>query len=95
MIILAQIGADNVQMWWITLGVGLVVAVVVILLLQILLISVNKVENRVKTLWETATTLARNTATTWLLEQAGHSVEEIGEEAASKIQSQSPRGRTT
>lgn len=95
MINLAQIGSDNVQMWWITLGVGLVVAIVVILLLQLLLISVDKVENRVKTLWETATTLARNTATTWLLDQAGHSVEEIGEEAAARMQSQPPRGRTT
>lgn len=95
MITLAQVGADNVQMWWITLGVGLVVAVVVILLLQLLLISVDKVENRVKTLWETATTLARNTATTWLLEQVGHTVEEIGEEAAARAQSPPPRGRTT
>lgn len=93
MIILAQAGADNIQMWWITLGVGLVVATVVTLLLQILLVSVKKVEDNVKTLWETATTLARNTATTWLLKEAGDNLEEIEGAAASRM-GQPPHDRT-
>ncbi|MBW3590414.1 MAG: hypothetical protein KY393_00940 [Actinobacteria bacterium] len=92
--ILAQAGADNIQMWWITLGVGLVVAAVVTMLLQILLVSVNKVENNVKTLWETATTLARNTATTWLLKEAGDNLEEIERVAASRME-KPPHERTT
>ncbi len=71
--------------WSITLGAGMVVAVVVTILLQILLLSVIKVERNVKTLWETATTLARNTATTWLLAAVAETIEEIEKEAAGKV----------
>lgn len=78
--ILAQLDPqDTQQMWWLTLGAGLLVAAVVTMLLQLLLVSVVKVERNVKKLWQTATTLARNTATTWMLEQTADAVEEIAE----------------
>ena len=76
--------AEGYGLWWVTLGAGLVVAVVVTILLQILLVSVIKVERNVKRLWETATTLARNTATTWLLAEVAQTVEEIEREAVAK-----------
>ncbi len=77
--------AEGNIVWWLTLAVGLVVAVVVAILLQILLTSVIKVERNVKTLWETATTLARNTATTWLLASVAETIEEIEKEAAARV----------
>lgn len=74
--------ADDTQtLWWITLGIGLVVAVVVVVLLQLLLNAVDKVERTVITLWDTATTVARNTATSWQLGSTGDQLDRIKAEA--------------
>ncbi|CAN5690013.1 hypothetical protein BH24ACT26_BH24ACT26_02660 [soil metagenome] len=78
---LAALPSDVTTLWWITLGVGLVVAVVVVVLLQVLLNSVKEVERNVMTLWQTATTVARNTATTWLLGDTAEKLEDIKGEA--------------
>jgi hypothetical protein len=67
--------------WWSTLGLGLVVAVVVVILLQALLIAVRQIEENVKVLWQTATTVARNTATSWLLDNTADGLEELKAEA--------------
>lgn len=69
------------QLWWIALGTGLVVAVVAWMLLAHLLITVKRIERNVSVLWNTATTVARNTATTWQLGQTGDALEEIKAEA--------------
>ena len=79
--VLAELAPDVERIWWITLGVGLVVAVVVVGLLQLLLQAVNRVERNVVELWQTATTVARNTATSWLLAQTGDALEELKAEA--------------
>lgn len=78
---LAALPADVQTIWWVTLGVGLVVAIVVVVLLQILLNTVKLIDRNVKTLWETATTVARNTATTWLLGETADTLDEIKAEA--------------
>ncbi len=67
--------------WWATLATGLVVAVVVVILLQFLLIAVKKIEDNVKVLWQTATTVARNTATSWMLGSTADGLEELKAEA--------------
>ncbi len=72
---------DTQVLWWITLGVGLVVAVVVVILLQLLLNAVGVVERNVTTLWHTATTVARNTATSWQLDSTGDQLDRIKAEA--------------
>ncbi|MQA61963.1 MAG: hypothetical protein GEU86_10780 [Actinophytocola sp.] len=72
---------DTQVIWWVTLGIGLVVAVVVVVLLQLLLNAVGKVERNVITLWDTATTVARNTATTWQLDSTGDQLDRIKAEA--------------
>lgn len=72
---------DTQVLWWVTLGVGLVVAVVVVILLQLLLNAVGAVERNVITLWDTATTVARNTATTWQLDSTGDQLDAIKAEA--------------
>lgn len=67
--------------WWITLGVGLVVAVVVTLLLHILYRAVVKIDENVLAVWNMGKQVARNTATTWILGQTPRIAGEIKEEA--------------
>jgi hypothetical protein len=80
-VVLAQLDSDVQTLWWITLAVGLVVAVVVTVLLHVLLRTVKSIEENVVELWQTATTVARNTATSWLLGDTAAVIEEIKEEA--------------
>jgi hypothetical protein len=78
---LAALSSDVQTIWWVTLALGLVVAVVVVILLQRLLRAVQKVERNVIELWATATTVARNTATTWLLAGTAEALEDTKAEA--------------
>lgn len=74
--------AEVIRLWWITLGIALFVVVpVVVLLLHLLLASVKRTECAVIELWRTATTVARNTATTWQLDVTGDALEGIKIEA--------------
>ena len=57
----------NEELWWITLGVGLVVALVVWALLERLRRSVNEVESSVDRVWTMGKRVAQNTSTTYLL----------------------------
>lgn len=59
--------SSNQTAWWITLGIGLVVALVVWALLEILRRTVNDVEHGVDELWRTGQMVAQNTQTTHLL----------------------------
>jgi len=68
-------------LWWITLGIGLVVAVVATLLLHMLYKTVVRIDEGVLSVWEMGKRVARNTATTWMLGQTGRLAEEIKEEA--------------
>ena len=60
---------DHINMWWITLGLGAVVIIAVIVLLSLLIALVDDIDKNVREAWETATRLAANTATTWMLQQ--------------------------
>lgn len=53
--------------WWVALGIGLVVIVVVIALLQLLLRFVVDIDRGVLGVWEMGKRVAANTATTWML----------------------------
>lgn len=72
---------SNDAAWWITLGVGLVVAVVAVVLLQIFLNKVRRVERQAEAIWNAATPVARNTATTWMLTQTTVRLDRLTEEA--------------
>ena len=67
--------------WWLSLGAGLVIAAVVVVLLHTLYRSVKMVERDVIRLWETATNLAQNTATSWMLKETGEVLEAVRAEA--------------
>ena len=59
--------STNQTLWWITLGVGLVVALVVWGLLEALRRTVNEVDRAVDDVWVMGKRLAQNTATSHLL----------------------------
>lgn len=59
---------DNEIAWWITLAVGLVVALVVWGLLEALRRTVNDVERSVDDVWRMGKRVAQNTQTAHLLE---------------------------
>lgn len=72
---------QEVTMWWISLGIGLVVILVVITLLSLLVRLVQDIDTGVFGVWEMAKRLAANTATTWMLVQTASAVDDIKEEA--------------
>lgn len=67
--------------WWVALGVGLVVALVLVVLLHSLLRQVKGIEAAFTAAWEMGKQVARNTATTWMLGQTARLAGEIKDEA--------------
>jgi hypothetical protein len=59
--------SSNQAAWWITLAVGLVVALVVWALLELLRRTVAEVDARVSELWDMGKRVAQNTQTSHLL----------------------------
>lgn len=81
----ADVAADHQTMWWITLGLGVVVMSAAILLLQLLVVFVKDIDSAVEEAWEEAGGVATNTATTWMLNDtvslAGELRDETGRHA--------------
>ena len=67
--------------WWVTLGLGLVVAVVAVVLLEMFYRKVRAVEAGAGAIWEMGKEVARNTATTWMLAQTPERLDRLTEEA--------------
>jgi hypothetical protein len=63
------LAAEHETFWTVTLGLGAVVISAVILLLFLLVQFVADIDRNVRETWETATRVAQNTATTWMLTQ--------------------------
>lgn len=73
---------DVLFLWWLALGLVLFVVVpVVVFLLHRLLRTVDRVHDSVVALWNAATPVARNTATTWQLAGTGDALEALKAEA--------------
>lgn len=72
---------DTVMMWSITLVVGLVVAVVAVILLQLLLRQVHRIERDALAIWEMGKLVAANTATTWMLTETSQRLDLLADEA--------------
>jgi hypothetical protein len=66
---IADVSSDHQLMWWITLGLGVVIASAVVLLLGFLVILVKDVQSGVEAAWDEARGVATQTATTWMLEE--------------------------
>ena len=72
--------STNQTLWWITLAVGLVVAVVVWVLLERLRRSVVAVDRDVSGVWTMGKRVAQNTSTTYLLQTTKSRGVELAEE---------------
>ncbi len=68
-------------LWWITLAVGLGVALVVWALLHMLYRNVVAIDEGLLVVWESGKRVARNTATSWMLGQTARVATEIKKEA--------------
>ncbi len=69
MSVMLALAEDHITMWWVTLGLGAVVIIAVIVLLSLLVALVDDIDVNVREVWDTATRLAANTATTWMFQQ--------------------------
>ncbi len=67
--------------WAITLGLGLVVILAAVVLLQAFLNQVHRIERGADALWATGKQVARNTATTWMLGKVSGRLDSLTEEA--------------
>ena len=67
--------------WLLALGLGAVVAVVAVVLLQVFLAQVHRIERAADAVWQAGKEVAANTATTWLLGETVSRVDELAEEA--------------
>ena len=67
--------------WWMTLGIGLVVAGIAVVLLQLFYRQVRRIEEGSEAIWEAGKQVARNTATTWMLHQTTIRLDGLTDEA--------------
>lgn len=58
---------SDTTLWWIALALGLVVIVVAVVLLEMFLRQVHRIERGSKAIWEAGKQVAANTATSWQL----------------------------
>jgi type II secretory pathway component PulF len=72
--------STNQGLWWITLAVGLIVAVVVWVLLERLRRAVAEVDPDVSDVWTMGKRVAQNTSTTYLLQTTKARGVELAEE---------------
>lgn len=80
------LASEHVTFWWITLGMGVVVVIAVIVLLSLLVSFVNDIDINLKDAWDTATRLAQNTSTTWMLEETDRRANRLLEELVRHVE---------
>jgi len=76
---------SNDGYWFLALGLGLVVAVVAVVLLEIFLRQVHRVERGAGLVWTAGKQVARNTATTWLLPETSDRLGRLTDEAMQHV----------
>lgn len=76
--------------WFITLGLGLVIAIAAVILLEVFLRQVHRVERGVGLIWEAGKQVAGNTATTWLLDKTSERLTLLTEEAGRHVELLNP-----
>jgi len=72
---------SNTGYWFVALGLGLVVAVVAVVLLETFLRQVHRIERGAGLVWTAGKQVARNTSTTWLLGETSLRLDEFIAEA--------------
>jgi hypothetical protein len=72
---------SDVTLWWIALGVGVVVLVVAIVALQVFLNELHRIEKGSLAIWLAGKQVAANTATTWQLQVTSQGLDALTAEA--------------
>lgn len=86
---------SNEAYWSIALALGLVVAVVAVVLLEVFLRQVHRVERGAQAVWVAGKQVARNTATTWLLPETSKRLDALTGEAMQHVALLTPTGSTS
>ncbi len=81
--------------WAIALVLGLVVAVVAVVLLEVFLRQVHRVERAADAVWTAGKQVARNTATTWLLPETSKRLALLTDEAMQHVALLTPAPAST
>lgn len=76
--------------WALALLLGLVVAVVAVVLLEVFLRKVHRIERGAGLVWTAGKQVARNTATTWLLPETSDRLARLTDEAGLHVELLSP-----
>jgi hypothetical protein len=71
----------DVGLWWLALGLGLVVLIIAVALLHLFLREVHKIERHAQEIWQAGKEVAANTATTWQLQQTATHADALVQEA--------------
>lgn len=81
--------------WVVALVLGLVVAVVAVVLLEVFLRQVHRVERGAEAVWVAGKQVARNTATTWLLPETSGRLDLLTHEALEHVALLTPAAAPT
>ncbi len=76
--------------WFLALGLGLVVAVVAVILLETFLRDMHRIERGAGLVWTAGKQVASNTATTWLLGEISQRLGLLTEEAGRHVELLTP-----
>jgi hypothetical protein len=71
--------------WFLALGLGLVVAVVAVVLLETFLRQVHRIERGAGAVWAAGKEVAANTSATWLLGETSQRLDQVTEEAGRHV----------
>lgn len=77
--------------WFLALGLGLVVAIVTVVLLEAFLRQAHRVERGAGLVWTAGKQVAGNTATTWLLPELSQRLDALTKEAGKHVALLSPQ----
>ncbi len=76
--------------WFIALGFGLIVSLVAVVLLEVFLRQVHRIERGAGLVWEAGKQVAGNTATTWMLDTTSERLSMLTKEAGRHVDLLSP-----
>ena len=71
----------NVQdMWWLSLGIGAAVVVVVAILLGLIIATAKSIDRRADAIWTAGKQIAGNTVAIWVLETIRNELAHVSEQ---------------
>ena len=72
-----MISDDDVRLWWLAVGLAVVVVLVVAVLLELIVRTAHRIHHTVSDIWTGGTHIAQNTVTIALLERTNYLAGEL------------------